>query len=152
MNEDNVIDGVINYLKSNLQERGRKFVTDYRAQAKDGDRGIDLRGHALSNGKWSTRYYIEAKGTLKVKDDSGKKSQFNTEFRCAISQIVLQMKELSSATIYGIAIPVTEKKNCLKLIKDNKGLKALKVRLYLAYKADNGEYFAEEMTPKDIYK
>lgn len=151
MNEDNVIDGVVNYLKDNLQNRGRKFVLDRRTQAKDGDHGIDLKGHALSNGRWSTRYYIEAKGTLKVKDNSEKKSKFETEFRWAISQIILQMKELSSATIYGIAVPMTEKKDCLRLMRSNKGLKTLKVRLYLAYKAKNGEYFAEELTPKDIY-
>ena len=152
MNEDNVIDGVINYLKSDLQKRGRKFVVDKRAQAKDNDHGIDLRGHALSNGKWSTRYYVEAKGTRKVGDNSEKSSPFEYEFRWAVSQIVLQMKEFSSATNYGIAIPMTEKKTALRLMKNNKGLKSLKIRLYLAYKADNGEYFAQELTPKDVYK
>lgn len=76
---------------------------------------------------------------------------FETEFRWAISQIVLQMKELSGATVYGVAIPETEKEICLRLMCNNKGLKRLKVRLYLAYKAKNGEYYAEEMKPSAIY-
>ena len=35
---------------------------------------------------------------------------------------------------------------------NNKGLKKLGARLYLTYKAENGEYFAKEMKPKNIYK
>ena len=62
------------------------------------------------------------------------------------------MNELSDASTFGIAVPKTEKADCLRLMENNKGLKKLKVRLYLAYKADNGEYFAEEMKPSDIYK
>lgn len=152
MNEDNVIDGVINYLKEDLRKRGRGFVAEHRSYAKDGDHGIDIKGYALSNGKRSTRYYIEAKGTLKAKDNSEKKSKFEIEFRWAISQIILQMKELSTATIYGIAVPMTEKEDCLRLMKGNKGLEKLKIRLYLSYKAKNGEYYAEELKPKEIYK
>ena len=152
MNEDNVIDGVINYLKDSFHKKGRGFVTDHRSYAKDGDHGVDIKGHATSNGKRSTRFYIEAKGTLRAKDNSEKKSKFETEFRWAISQIILQMKELSTASIYGIAIPKTEKDDCLRLMRQNKGLKKLGVRLYLAYKAKNGEYFAEEMKPSDIYE
>lgn len=151
MNEDNVIDGVINYLKDNLHDRGRGCRIIHRSYARDGDHGIDLKACAVSNGKISNRYYIEAKGTLKAKDNSEKRSKFETEFRWAISQIILQMKELSGATNYGIAVPMTEKEECLRLMRDNKGLKALKVRLYLAYIADNGEYFAEELTSKEIY-
>lgn len=152
MNEDNVIDGVINYLKDNLHSRGRGCRIVHRSYAKDGDHGIDIKAYATSNGIVSTRYYIEAKGTLKAKDDAEKKSRFDTEFRFAISQIILRMKELSTATIYGIAVPKTEKDYCLKLLKNNKGLKTLKMRLYFAYQAKNGEYYAEELTPKDIYK
>lgn len=45
-----------------------------------------------------------------------------------------------------------EKEKCLRLMRDNKGLKLLKVRLYLSYKAENGEYFAKEMMPSEINK
>ena len=151
MNEDNVIDGVVNYLKDKNRHRD-SFKITHRSYAKDGDHGIDLKCVAYSGKRMSNRYYIEAKGTLKAKDNSEKKSKFETEFRWAISQIILQMNELSDASIFGIAVPKTEKADCLRLMKNNKGLKKLKVRLYLAYKADNGEYFAEEMKPSDIYK
>ena len=151
MNEDNVIDGVINYLKEKNQKRD-SFRVIHRSYAKDGDHGIDLKCAAYSGKLISNRYYIEAKGTLKAKDNSEKKSKFETEFRWAISQIILQMSELSGATVYGIAVPQTEKDNCLRLMRDNRGLKKLGVRLYLAYKAENGEYYAEELTRKDIYR
>lgn len=151
MNEDNVIDGVVNYLKNKCRHRD-SFKVLYRSYAKDGDKGIDLKCAAYSKGIISNRYYIEAKGTLKAKDNSEKKSKFETEFRWAISQIILQMNELSSATNYGIAVPESEKEDCLRLMRNNKGLAKLKIRLYLSYKAENGEYFAKEMLPKDIYK
>ena len=151
MNEDNVIDGVINFLKDKNRKRDN-FKILHRSYAKDGDHGIDIKCAAYSGTTISNRYYIEAKGTLKAKDNSEKKSKFETEFRWAISQIILQMKELSTATTYGIAVPMTEKEDCLRLMRTNKGLKLLKVRLYLAYKADNGEYYAEEMKPSDIYE
>lgn len=145
-----MIDGVVNYLREKHRHRDG-FRVLHRSYAKDGDKGIDLKCAAYSNGIISNRYYIEAKGTLKAKDNSEKKSKFETEFRWAISQIILQMKELSSATVYGIAIPESEKDDCLKLMSDNKGLAKLKVRLFLAYKADNGEYFAKEMKYGEIY-
>ena len=151
MNEDNVIDGVVNYLKYKNRHRD-DFRVAHRSYAKDGEHGIDLKCMAYSNGRRSNRYYIEAKGTLKAKDNSKKKSKFETEFRCAISQIILQIKELSSATVYGIAVPESEKDDCLRLMSNNKGLARLRIRLYLAYKAENGEYFAKEMKPSDIYK
>lgn len=150
MNEDNVIDGVINYLKEKNRKRD-SFRVIHRSYAKDGDHGIDLKCAAYSGKLISNRYYIEAKGTLKAKDNSEKRSKFETEFRWAISQIILQMSELSGATVYGIAVPQAEKDSCLRLMRDNRGLKKLGVRLYLAYKAENGEYYAEELTRKDIY-
>ena len=150
MNVDNVIDGVINYLRDKNRKRDG-FKIAHRSYAKDGDHGIDLKCVAYSGSRMSNRYYIEAKGTLKAKDNSEKKSKFETEFRWAISQIILQMSEWSSASVFGIAIPITEKEDCLRLMRNNKGLKKLKIRLYLAYKADNGEYYAEELKPSDIY-
>ncbi len=151
MNEDNVIDGVINYLKDKNRKRD-DFKILHRSYAKDGDHGIDIKCAAYSGDTISNRFYIEAKGTLRAKDNSEKKSKFETEFRWAISQIILQMKELSAATTYGIAIPKTEEDDCLRLMRSNKGLKKLGVRLYLAYKAENGEYYAEEMKPSEIYE
>lgn len=151
MNEDNVVDGVVNYLKDKCRHRD-DFKVLHRSYAKDGDKGIDLKCAAYSHGIISNRFYIEAKGTLKAKNNAEKKSKFETEFRWAISQIILQMKELSSATVYGIAVPLSEKDDCLRLMRNNKGLEKLKVRLYLSYKAENGEYFAEEMKPGEIYK
>ena len=151
MNEDNVIDGVVNYLKEKNRHRDG-FRILHRSHAKDHDKGIDLKCAAYSNGIISNRYYVEGKGTLKVEDDSDKKSDFITEFRWSISEIILRMKDLSSATVYGIAIPENEKEKCLRLMRNNKGLKLLKVRLYLSYKAENGEYFAKEMKPSEIYK
>ena len=151
MNEDNVIDGVVNYLKDKNRHRDNFKIT-HRSYAKDGDHGIDLKCVAYSGKRMSNRYYIEAKGTLKAKDNSEKKSKFETEFRWAISQIILQMNELSDAATYGIAVPETEKDDCLRLMTNNKGLKKLKVRLFLAYKEKNGEYFAKELRPKEIYK
>ena len=97
MNEDNVIDGVVNYLKEKNRHRDG-FKVLYRSYAKDGDKGIDLKCAAYSHGIISNRFYVEAKGTLKARDNSEKKSKFKTEFRWAISQIILQMKELSRAT------------------------------------------------------
>lgn len=151
MNEDDVIEGTINYLKDKNRHRD-SFKVIQRCYAKDGDHGIDIKCAAYSGDTISNRFYIEAKGTLKAKDNSEKKSKFETEFRWAISQIILQMKELSAATAYGIAIPKTEKEDCLRLMRGNKGLKKLGVRLYLAYKADNGEYYADEMKPSEIYE
>lgn len=150
MNEDNVIDGVINFLKDKNRKRDG-FKVLHRSYAKDSDHGIDIKCAAYSGNTISNRYYIEAKGTLKARDNSEKKSKFETEFRWAISQIILQMKELSGATSYGIAVPKTEKENCLRLMRNNKGLKKLKIRLYLAYKAENGEYYAEELKSGAIY-
>lgn len=150
MNEDNVIDGVINYLKDKNRHRD-DFVVKKRASAKDREQGIDISAYCKSGGKQSNRYYIEAKGTLNSKDNSEKKTDFMVEFRWAVSQIVLDMKDFSKATVYGIAIPETEKERCVKLMKKSKGLKILGVRLYLAYKESNGEYYAKEIKPSEIY-
>ena len=150
MNEDDVIDGVINFLKDKNRKRD-DFRVLHRSYAKNGDHGIDIKCAAYSGKAISNRYYIEAKGTLRARDNSEKKSKFETEFRWAISQIILQMREVSGAATYGIAVPMTEKESCLRLMRSNKGLKKLRVRLYLAYKTENGEYFAEELKPGKIY-
>lgn len=151
MNEDDVLVGVANFLKHKNRHRDN-FIIDHLASAKEREHGIDLKAHAMSGRRISNRYYIEAKGTLKAKDNTPKSSQFETEFRWAVSQIILQMTEFSGATVFGIAVPKTEKANCLRLMRHNKGLKKLKIRLYLTYRAENGEFFAEELTPKEIYK
>lgn len=150
VNENDVVEGVWNYLKDKHSSRDG-FKSLIRADATRGDHGIDLKCVAYSGKLVSNRYYIEAKGTLKAKDNSPKKSDFRVEFRWAISQIVLRMKEWSTATNYGIAIPATEKEPCLKIMRDSKGLNLLKVRLFLAFRTDNGDLYAEEMTPDKIY-
>lgn len=76
-------------MKRNLKIKGDGFKVLHRSYAKDGDRGIDLKCAVYSNGAISNRYYIEAKGTLKSVDNSEKKTKFETEFRWAISQIIL---------------------------------------------------------------
>lgn len=114
MNEDDVLTGVVNFLKYKHRRRDN-FVIDHLASAKEREHGIDLKAHAMSGRHISNRYYIEAKGTLKAKDNTPKSSQFDTEFRWAISQIILQMGEFSEATVFGIAVPKTEKADCLRL-------------------------------------
>ena len=120
INEDNVIDGVVNYLKDKCRHRDG-FKVLHRSYAKDGDKGIDLKCAAYSGGVISNRFYVEAKGNLKAKDNSEKKTKFETEFRWAVSQIILQMNELSSATVYETAIPEGEKEKCLQLMQIIKG-------------------------------
>ena len=151
MNEDDVVKGVKNYLEFKNSHRD-DFVVKKVASAEKREKGVDLYGYCKSGKNKSNRYYIEAKGTLKASDNSKKKSSFNTEFRWAVSQIVLRMEEFNNAAIYGIAIPKEKKDGCLRLMRKSKGLAKLKVRLYLADKDENGKLFAEEMNPSDIYK
>lgn len=146
-----MIDGAVNYLKEKHRHRDG-FRVLHRSYAKDWDKGIDLKCAAYSGGVISNRCYIEAKGTLKAKDNRRKDRNLKRSFRWAIPQIILQMKERSVATNYGIAVPESEKEDCLRLMRGNKGLVKLKVRLYLACKAENGECSAKEMKPSEIYK
>ena len=81
-------------------------------------------------------------------------STANTNFRWAISQIILRITVDSTKNnyIYGIAIPNSEIKRAIKLIENNWALKHLKIRLYGAYRNDEGELTAIEYCPRDIYK
>ena len=89
MNEDDVIKGVKNYLEFKNSHRD-DFIVEKIASAEKREKGVDLYGYCKSDKNKSNRYYIEAKGTLKASDNSKKKSSFNTEFRWAVSQIVLR--------------------------------------------------------------
>ena len=62
MNEDNVIDGVINYLNDKNRQRD-SFRVIYRSYAKDGDHGIDLKcaaysGKLIFSGKGATSVHL----------------------------------------------------------------------------------------------
>lgn len=79
-------------------------------------------------------------------------STYDTNFRWALSQIVLRIKvdPRNYNYIYGIAMPKSDIIKCIKLIHDNWALKHLKIRLYGAF-YDNGQLTATEYLPKDIY-
>ena len=80
------------------------------------------------------------------------RSTYNTNFRWAISQIILRIQVDSTKNnyIYGIAMPKSDIEKCIKLISNNWALRHLKIRLYGAY-FDNGQLTAKEYLPKDIY-
>lgn len=154
LTENEVIDGVKNYLRFAKGKSTNRNILS-KADADKKEHGVDL-ALKLSNDKGNGNYYyIEAKGNLKIEDGKKvvKKSDFMTEFRWAISQIVLRIKTASNKNnrIYGIAIPRSEKERCLSLIKDNWALRNLGVRLYCAYREKDGELTAEELTPSQIY-
>ncbi|BDF67562.1 hypothetical protein CE91St43_15340 [Oscillospiraceae bacterium] len=104
LSEDEVIKGVENYLSQKGQTKRKRLITKAAASSKQ--HGIDLvfkfeNDHG--NGNW---YFIEAKGN-KRSDGAAMKSAFNTNFRWAISQIILRIKVDSTKNnyIYGIAVP-----------------------------------------------
>lgn len=150
LTEDQVIEGVANFLmqKGNTVEKRIKS----RSSAKKKEHGVDLV-MKLENSKGNgNQYFIEAKGNLKA-DGSKMTSSSNTNFRWAISQIILRIEVDSTKNnyIYGIAMPNSDIKKCIKLIRENWALKHLKIRLYGAF-YNGGQLTAKEYLPKDIYK
>ena len=148
--ENDVIKGVKNFLLA----KGKTSRSDVRcsANAEKKEHGIDLKIYkGTANGRGNI-YHIEAKGDILASGDK-KKTNFLTEFRWAVSQIILRINHPSNKNnrIYGIAIPAYEKDRCIKLIKNNWALKELGIRLYCAYKKD-GKLTADEYTPKDLYR
>lgn len=117
------------------------------ADAEKMQHGVDLAVNLGNN-----RYFIEAKGTVRSNGEL-MRSRFNTNFRWAISQIILRVATDSTnyADIYAIAVPENKIENCKKLIHENVALKMLKIRLFGAYRTESGELFAKEYKPKDIY-
>ncbi len=153
LTEDEVIEGTINYLMS----KGKTAKTQARAiaNASRKEHGVDIYMYKGTESGRGNLYFIEAKGNIKITADGfyeEKKSDFMTEFRWAISQIVLRVKYASNKNnkIYGIAIPKAELDRCIKLIGDNWALKTLGIRLFSAYRDENGLY-ADELVPSKIY-
>ena len=142
--ENEVIEGVINYLKQKGKVENKVFQF---ADATKKEKGIDIRGKLGGN-----RYFIEAKGN--VNKNNQYKSTWNTNFRWAISQIVLRIKTHSNnyADIYGIALPDIYVKKAIKMIEDNWLLKFGKLRLYGVYRNESNNLFAKEYKASDIYK
>ena len=150
LTENEVIDAVINYLNSKGNTQITKILR--RSDASQKQHGVDLQVKLVNEKGNGNNYFIEAKGNKKS-DGAIMRSSANTNFRWAISQILLRIKVDSTKNnyIYGIAIPNSEIKNAIKLIHDNWALKKLKIRLYGAYYNENGELNAIEYCPSDIY-
>ena len=145
MTENEVIAGVKNYLLQKGRTENKKVRIS--ADAEKREHGVDIAVNLGNN-----RYFIEAKGS--VKSDGGPmKSQFNTNFRWAISQIILRITTdpTNYADIYAIAVPDSAIEKCKKLTHNNVALKMLKIRLFGVFRTVEGELFAKEYLPKDIY-
>ena len=150
LTEDEVIQGVTNYLQHKGRTSQKRLVNKSSAEKKE--HGVDLifkLENERKNGNW---YFIEAKGNKKA-DGTEMRSSWNTNFRWAISQIVLRVEVDSRRNnhIYGIAVPRSDIDKCVNLIQYNWALKHLKIRLYAAYWED-GQLTAKEYFPRDIYK
>lgn len=149
LTEDDVIQGVENYLMEKGRTEHKRVL--HKASARKKEHGIDLEmklENANGNGNY---YFIEAKGNKK-KDGNAMRSKFNTNFRWAISQIILRINVDSRNYnyIYGIAVPKSEIKKCIELIRGNWALKHLKIRLYGAFYKE-GRLTAAEYLPRAIY-
>ena len=149
LTENEVIQGVENFLK----QKGCTLMkrTIHKADAKSKEHGVDLvlkLENQRKNGNW---YFIEAKGNLKA-DGSRMKSSYHTNFRWALSQIILRIEVDSRKYnhIYGIALPRSDAEKCRALIRKNWALKHLKIRLYGAFYQD-GQLTALEYLPKNLY-
>ena len=149
LTEDEVIEGVINYLKQKGKTTNKKVICQADTVSKQ--HGVDIKVKLANDKNNGNLYFIEAKGNRRA-DGKIMKSSWNTNFRWAISQIILRMEVDSRRNnyIYGIAVPQAHIEGCIKLIKDNWALKHLKLRLYGAY-WENGELTAKEYCPKDIW-
>lgn len=151
LTEDQVLEGVAAY----LQQKGRTTNKTVKsiAEASSKMHGVDLHIKLADAKNQGNNYFIEAKGNLKS-DGTIMKSTFNTNFRWALSQIILRMNVDSRRNnyIYGIAIPDVEIKKAIKIIGSNWALCELKVRLYGAYRDENGTLSAHEYTPNKIYQ
>lgn len=149
LTENEVIEAVKNYLlqKGNTSRKRVLVMSD----AQSHGHGVDLKIKLENDKKNGNLYFIEAKGDIRS-DGKKMRSSWNTNFRWAISQIILRMTVDSRRNnyIYGIAVPKSQITDCIKLIKGNWALKHLKLRLYGAYR-DNGQLMATEYCPKDIW-
>jgi len=149
LSENEVIEGVKNYLLQKGKTSKKQVIIT--ADAKKKEHGVDLKIKLANDQNRGNLYFIEAKGN-KRSDGSIMRSSWNTNFRWAISQIILRMNVDSRKNnyIYGIAVPDSQINSCIKLIGENWALHHLKLRLYGAYWKD-GQLTAKEYCPKDIY-
>ena len=145
MTENEVIKGVENYLLQKGRTENKKVRISVDAEKMQ--HGVDLFVTLGNN-----RYFVEAKGSVRSNGEP-MRSQFNTNFRWAISQIILRITTdpTNYANIYAIAVPEAQIEKCKKLIHKNVALKMLKIRLFGVFRMESGELFAKEYTPKDIY-
>lgn len=150
LTEDEVIQGVENFLMHKGRTAQKRLIRKSSAEQKE--HGVDLIYKLENEHKRGNWYFIEAKGNKKP-DGSEMRSSWNTNFRWAISQILLRIKvdSRNNNYIYGIAVPNADIEKCIKLIHDNWALKHLKIRLYGAF-YDGEQLTAKEYLPKDIYK
>ena len=150
LSENEVIEGVINYFLG----KGRTEVKSvlHASDAAEREHGVDLHIKLANEKGHGNQYFIEAKGNKRT-DGRTMRSAFGTNFRWAISQIILRIKVDSTKNnyIYGIALPNSEMPNAVKLIRDNWALKRLKIRLYGAFRDENGRLTATEYLPSQIY-
>ncbi len=150
LTENEVIQGVANYLAQKGRTSNKRLIRKSDAAAKQ--HGIDLLfklENDKGNGNW---YCIEAKGNVKASGEP-MRSTWNTNFRWAVSQIILRIKVDSTRNnyIYGIAMPRSDIEKCIKLIQDNWALKKLRIRLYGAYRMED-HLTAVEYIPSKIYR
>ena len=150
LTENEVIEAVIKYLST----KGRTEVTRivHKSDASKKKHGIDLQIKlANARGRGNT-YFIEAKGNKRA-DGAPMRSSANTNFRWALSQIILRIRvdPRNYNYIYGIALPDSDARKAIKLIRDNWALRHLKIRLYGARHNESGELEAIEYRPSDIY-
>lgn len=149
LTENEVIQGVESFLKQKGTTSHKRVI--HKADAEKKEHGVDLVLKLENENKRGNWYFIEAKGNLKA-DGSKMKSSCNTNFRWALSQIILRI-EVNPTKYnynYGIALPRSDAERCKKLIKKNWAMKYLKIRLYGVFYKD-GQLTAEEYLPKDIY-
>lgn len=150
LTEDEVIEGVENFLKHKGRTLQRRTV--HKASAVKKESGADLVFRLETGEGRGNRYCIEAKGSLRA-DRTPMASAWDTNFRWAVSQIILRI-EVDSRNYnynYGIALPLSDAERAKKLIRDNWALKHLKIRLYGVYRDETGRLTAREYLPKELY-
>ncbi len=149
LTENEVIEGTYNFLLQKGRTTHRRVVR--MADAGKKQKGVDLQVRLENEQGNGNTYFIEAKGTLKA-DGTEMKSSFHTNFRWALSQIVLRIRVDSRRNnyIYGIAVPDGKIEKCVAMIHDNWALKHLKIRLYGAFR-DGDKLTAQEYLPSRIY-
>ena len=89
LTEDEVIQGVTNYLMQKGKTSNKQVIQ--MADTASKQHGVDLKIKLANDQNKGNLYFIEAKGNKRA-DGSKMKSSWNTNFRWAISQIILRME------------------------------------------------------------